>query len=138
MASPSSSRAPGATPVWERGARVMFHYTQPDFAELILDEQVYRVASHEGREGHGLYVTTVAPGTMPDDKLLDLLFAGRDPLFVAGVVVLRHDAFPWRSYDRRRYVYEMPARAVLDLSLVLVGVGTRRRGTWLWSAGVFA
>jgi len=34
-------------PVWERGVRVKFHYTQPDFAELILAEQTYRVSARE-------------------------------------------------------------------------------------------
>lgn len=117
----------------------MFHYTQPDFAELILEEQAYRVAAHEGRAGHGLYVTTVAPGTMADEKVMSLLFGrGRDPLFVAGVIALRHDAFPWRRYGRQKYIHEAPAGSALDLSLVLVGIGTRRKSTWLWSPGIYA
>jgi hypothetical protein len=33
-----------ATPAWERGVRLKFHYTQPDFAELILAEQTYSVS----------------------------------------------------------------------------------------------
>jgi hypothetical protein len=137
-ARPPSNPAAGK-PAWERGTRVMFHYTQPDHAELILEEQAYRVAARAGRAGHGLYVTTVQPGSLPDDKLLDLLFArGRDALFVHGVVVLRYDAFPWRRYAHRKYVHEVPPGTDLDLSLVLVGAGTRRRGTWLWSPGIYA
>jgi hypothetical protein len=125
--------------VWEKGARVKFHYTQPDFAELILVEQAYRASPQPGRAGHGLYVTPAQPGSMPDDKLLGLLFTHPRPaLFVNGVVVLRDDAFPWERYAPRKYVYRTEPSAILDLSLVLIGVGTRRRGVWLWSEGIYA
>jgi hypothetical protein len=128
-----------ATPVWELGTRVKFHYTQPDFAELILAEQTYRVSAETGRAGHGLYVTTARPRSMADEKLLELLFTRRRPvLFVAGVVVLRDDAFRWERYAPRKYVYGTEPSAVLDLSLVLVGIGTRRHGNWLWSEGIYA
>ncbi|MGH2880041.1 MAG: hypothetical protein ACRDK4_10605 [Solirubrobacteraceae bacterium] len=94
--SSAQAKQAAAKPVWEGGARVKFHYTQPDDAERILAEQIFRVAAEPGRAGHGLYVTTVQPRSMPDEKLLDLLFArGRPELFVEGVVVLRDDAFSW-------------------------------------------
>jgi hypothetical protein len=116
----------------------MFHYTQPHFAEVILAEQTYRVPSKAGRAGPGLYVTTVQPRAMPDDKLLDLLFArGRPVLFVEGVVILREDAFSWQRYSHRKYLHRT-GPGQLDLSLGLVGIGTRRRGSWLWSEGVYA
>ncbi len=125
--------------MWERGVRVMFHYTQPRFAEVILAEQTYRVSSKAGRAGQGLYVTTVQPRALPDDKLLDLLFArGRPALFVEGVVILREDAFSWERYSHRKYVHRTGPGGCLDLSLGLVGIGTRRRGSWLWSEGVYA
>jgi hypothetical protein len=128
-----------AKPVWESGTRVRFHYTQPDFAELILAEQTYRVSAHEGRAGHGLYVTSARPGLMSDEALLRLLFTRpRSALFVEGVVVLREDAFPWVRYAPRKYVWRTEPSATLDLSLVLVGIGARRRGTWLWSEGIYA
>ncbi len=70
---PTGPRKPiAARPVWESGARVRFHYTQPDFAELILAEQAYRVSAQEGRAGHGLYVTLARPGSMSDEALLGL------------------------------------------------------------------
>jgi hypothetical protein len=117
----------------------MFHYTQPRFAKVILAEQAYRVSAKAGRAGPGLYVTTVPPRAMPDDKLLDLLFArGRPALFVEGVVILREDAFSWERYSHRKYVHMTGREGRLDLSLGLVGIGTRRRGSWLWSEGVYA
>jgi hypothetical protein len=117
----------------------MFHYTQPDFAELILAEQTYRVSAQPGRAGHGLYVTSVAPDSMADERLLELLFTRPRPrLFVDGVIVLRNDAFPWEQYEPRRYVYRTASSATLDLSLVLIGIGARRRGNWLWSEGIYA
>jgi hypothetical protein len=129
----------GARPAWERGARVKFHYTQPDFAELIFAEQTYRVFAEQGRVGHGLYVTSAAPGSMSDEQLLALLFTRPRPkLFIEGVVVLRNDAFPWERYEPRKYVHTTAPSAALDRSLVLVGIGTRRRGTWLWSEGIYA
>jgi hypothetical protein len=77
---PTDLRKPGGPgPVWERGVRVKFHYTQPDFAELILAEQVYRVSGQEGRAGHGLYVTSARPGSMSDEDLLSLLFTRPRP-----------------------------------------------------------
>ena len=128
-----------ARPAWERGAQVKFHYTQPDFAELILAEQTYHVSAQAGRAGHGLYVTSARPGTMSDEDLLGLLFTRPRPaLFVAGVVVLRDDAFPWERYAPRKFVYRTEPSATLDLSLVLVGIGARRRGHWLWSDGIYA
>jgi hypothetical protein len=137
---PTDPRKPGGPrPVWERGIRVKFHYTQPDFAELILAEQAYRVSAQEGRAGHGLYVTSARPGSMSDKDLLSLLFTRPRPaLFVDGVVVLRDDAFSWERYETRKYVYRTDPAAILDLSLVLVGVGARRRGNWLWSEGIYA
>lgn len=127
-----------AKPVWERGVGVKFHYTHPDFAELILAEQTYRVSPQAGRVGHGLYVTSAAPGSMTDEQLLALLFTRPRPrLFIDGVVVLRNDAFPWERYEARKYVHRTAPSATLDLSLVLIGIGARRRGNWLWSEGIY-
>lgn len=132
-------RPEAARPAWERGIRVKFHYTQPDFAELILAEQTYRVSPEAGRAGHGLYVTSANPASMPDENLLGLLFTRPRPaLFVHGVVVLRDDAFAWERYEPRKYVHRTAPSAILDLSLVLVGIGTCRRGHWLWSEGIYA
>ncbi len=125
-------------PVWERGARVKFHYTQPGFAELIFSEQTYRVSAASGRAGHGLYVTSVAPGAMSDEELLALLFTRPRPrLHVEGIVVLRDDAFAWEQYEPRKYVHRTAPAATIDLSLVLIGIGTRRGRSWTWSDGVF-
>ncbi len=75
---------------------------------------------------------------MSDEALLRLLFTRPRPaLFVEGVVVFRDDAFPWVRYAPRKYVYRTEPAAILDLSLVLVGIGARRRGTWLWSEGIY-
>jgi hypothetical protein len=137
---PATRRKPvRARPAWERGARVKFHYTQPDFAGLILAEQTYRVSAQQGRVGHGLYVTSAAPGSLPDEQLLALLFTRPRPkLFIDGVVVLRNDAFTWERYEPRKYVHHTAPSATLDLSLVLIGIGARRRGNWLWSEGIYA
>jgi hypothetical protein len=138
MANGRSARA-AAGPVWEKGVRLKFHYTQPDFAELILSEQTYRVSQQAGKAGHGLYVTSARPGSMRDEELLSMLFARERPkMFIDGVVALRNDAFAWERYEPRKYVYRTAPAAALDLSLVLVGIGARRRGTWLWSEGMFA
>jgi hypothetical protein len=104
---PIALRRPGrARFVWEQGARVKFHYTQPDHAELILAESTFCVSIEPGRAGHGLYATTVQPRSMSDDKLRDLLFArGRPEGFVEGVVVLRDDALSWKRYSHRKYVH---------------------------------
>jgi hypothetical protein len=129
---------PRARLVWEKGARVKFHYTEHEHAARILAEHVFRVPREPGSAGHGLYVTTVQPRAMLDEKLLDLLFArGRPVIAIEGVVVLRDDAFPWRRYSHRSYVHSASPGAVLDLSLALVGVGIRRQGNWLWSDGIY-
>jgi hypothetical protein len=76
---------------------------------------------------------------MPDEQLLALLFTRPRPrLYIEGVVVLRNDAFPWERYEPRKFVHRTDPAASLDLSLVLVGVGTRRHGNWLWSEGIYA
>ena len=76
---------------------------------------------------------------MSDEALLRLLFTRPRPvLFVEGVVVLRDDAFPWERYAPRKYVYRTEPSAILDLSTVLVGIGARRGGSWLWSEGICA
>jgi hypothetical protein len=124
--------------VWEHGARVKFHYTEPDHAASILAEQVFRVPERPGSAGPGLYATTVQPRSMADEKLLDLLFArGRPVVAIEGVVVLRDDAFAWTRYSHRSYVHGASPGEVLDLSLALVGVGVRRRSNWLWSDGIY-
>jgi hypothetical protein len=138
MAKAPSPRAT-ARPVWEKGVRLKFHYTQPDFAELILSEQTYRVSDQEGNAGHGLYVTSAQPDSIADDELLSLLFRRPRPkVFIEGVVALRNDAFAWERYQPRKYVYRTTPGAILDLSLALVGIGARRRGNWLWSEGIYA
>jgi hypothetical protein len=136
---PISPRRPSrARLVWEQGMRVKFHYTQPRHAERILAEQIFRVAVEPGRAGHGLYVTTVQPRSMPDEKLLDLLFArGRPELFVEAVVVLRDDALSWERYSHRKYLHKTGPGERLDLSFALVGIGIRHLGSWLWSDGVY-
>jgi hypothetical protein len=119
--------------------RLKFHYTQPDFAELILSEQTYRVSDQKGNAGHGLYVTSAQPDSMTDEELLALLFTRPRPkMFIDGVVALRNDAFTWERYQPRKYVHRTRAGATLDLSLVLVGIGVRRRGNWLFSEGIYA
>jgi hypothetical protein len=124
--------------VWKQGARVKFHYTEPDNAEGILAEQMFRVRTEPNRAA-GLYVTTVAPGEITDEKLRDLLFArARDVTFIEGVVVLHDDAFSWERESHRKYFHRTEPGATLDLSLALIGIGIRRRGSWLWSEGVFA
>lgn len=124
--------------VWEHGTRVKFHYTEHEHAVRILAEQMFRVPDKPGSAGPGLYVTTVQPRSMPDEKLLDLLFArGRPVIAIEGVVVLRDDAFRWRRYSHRSYVHSASPGEVLDLSLALIGVGVRRRGNWLWSDGIY-
>lgn len=116
--------------VWELGARVKFHYTEPGHAARILSEQLFRVPPEPASQGHGLYVTTVQPGSMPDDNLLDLLFArGRPKMAVEGVVVLRDDAFSWRRYAHRSYVHNASPGEVLDLSLPWSGSVYAARGT---------
>jgi hypothetical protein len=114
--SPATKRPAAAKPIWEQGARVKFHYTQPDHAELILAESIFYVSVEPGRAGHGLYATTVQPRSMPDDKLRDLLFArGRPESFVEGVVVLREDALSWGRYSHRKYVHpSAPPRSRRD------------------------
>jgi hypothetical protein len=62
----------------------------------------------------------------------------RPKLFIDGVVVLRNDAFAWERYQPRKYVHRTVPSAALDLSLVLVGIGVRRHGIWLWSEGIYA
>lgn len=81
--------------VWEQGARVKFHYTEHEHAARILAEQVFRVPQEPGSAGHGLYVTTVQPRSMLDEKLLDLLFArGRPVIAIEGVVVSSRRRLP--------------------------------------------
>lgn len=73
--------------MWEHGTRVKFHYTEHEHAVRILAEQVFRVPERPGSAGHGLYVTTVQPRSLSDEKLLDLLFArGRPVIAIEGVV----------------------------------------------------
>ena len=76
---------------------------------------------------------------MSDEELLALLFTRPRPmLHVEGVVVLRNDAFAWEQYEPRKYVHRTAPAAIIDLSLVLVGIGTHRGESWAWSDGVFA
>jgi hypothetical protein len=76
---------------------------------------------------------------MSAERLLALLFTRPRPRhYIDGVVVLRNDAFSWERYQPRKYVHRTEPSAALDLSMVLVGVGARRRGVWLWSEGVYA
>jgi hypothetical protein len=99
---------------------------------------MFRVPDKPGSAGHGLYVTTVEPRSMPDEKLLDLLFArGRPVIAIEGVVVLRDDGFRWTRYSHRSYVHSASPGEALDLSLALIGVGVRRHGNWLWSDGIY-
>ena len=72
--------------MWEQGARVKFHYTEHEHAARILAEQVFRVPQEPGSAGHGLYVTTVQPRSMLDEKLLGFevtVFAMVRPSYVA-------------------------------------------------------
>ncbi len=129
-----------AQPCWERqGAHFLFHFTQPDHADAIFAEQRFLVPERRGSQGWGLYVTNIKPGSRPDDFILKTLFAlGRDQFAIEGVVVLSHDALPFRRVAPHSFFHAAPAGATLDLVGMLVGSGRRNRGTWRWTSGIFS
>src|SRR5207244_91211 len=72
------------------GAHLYFHYAPPEFAARIAQEAKYVVSGgpHQS-QGCGLFVTTLAPGSLDDERMLIELFAAQRGIgALDGVVVL--------------------------------------------------
>jgi hypothetical protein len=143
---PRRPRAPGHTaeakPFWERsGVHAWFHYPTPELAARIGREQVYRAqeGGHQLR-GPGLFVTNIAPGALPDDELLKLLFALQRPVSsIEGVVVLDTEGgLAFEQYGRGKWHHPAVPETVIDLGGLLIGFGVRIDGQWLFSRSIFS
>lgn len=129
--SPSERRRP----VWELPhARVLFHYTQPDWAEQIFAERLYLVSDRpDPVHGHGFWATDLAPGSVSDSELLGILFKNRRPAsYIVGVLVLlRVEEF--RDLGGHEFLWPARASTVIDLSDIALGVGRRGPEGWRFS-----
>jgi len=117
------------------GAHLYFHYAPPEFAERIAREAKYLVSGrpHQGH-GCGLFVTTLAPGSLSDQAMFIRLFAAQPGIgAIDGVVILRNLGFV--QVAPQVFFLHAPAGAVIDLTEVLVGYGVRTRTSWTFSPG---
>ena len=126
--------------VWnlEPGAH-WFHYTTPAAARAIYETGFYVVGDRGSRPG--LYITTIQPGTLSSNDLLNALFDGtRDLGRTEAVVVLRKDAAPAFTRVRGRSAWRHAADpgAELDLRDSLVGWAAYDGSKWMYHPALFA
>ena len=113
----------GTGPYW-------FHYTTPAAARQIADEQIYRVLG--ARKPPGLYLTSVQPGQLDDEALLNKIFDGtRDIERVQGAIVLHDDAaLPLDRVAEAAWIHEAARGTDIPLDGIVVGHAFKQNGRW--------
>ncbi len=107
-----------------------FHYTTRPAAARIVQEQVYRVLG--ARTPAGLYVTSIHPGQLDDEELLNRIFDGtREIERVQAAVVLHDDpALPLNRIGGSAWVYQAPQGTDIPLDGIVVGGAFKQGGLW--------
>jgi hypothetical protein len=123
---------------WNRSdERFWFHYTDRDAALAIATGGIYEVGDQHPK-APGLYVTTVQPGALGSEELLNALFDGtRDIERTQATVVIADGAVTFERVSEHAWRYSAPVNTELDLADQIVGWAVFERDMWMYSPGVY-
>ncbi len=123
---------------WNRSdTRFWFHYTDPDAALAIATGGVYEVGEHHPK-APGLYVSTLQPGALGPEELLNALFDGtRDIDRTQAAGVFADGALTFERVSEHAWRYSAPMNTELNVRRQIVGWTAIEQETWMYSPGVY-
>lgn len=123
---------------WNRSdARFWFHYTTRAAARAIATGAIYEVGDQHPK-APGLYVTTLQPGALGSDELLNALFDGtRDIDRTQAAVVFADRALTFERVGEHAWRYSAPVNTQLNVRRQIVGWGALEQEAWVYSPGVY-
>jgi len=124
---------------WNRSdERFWFHYTTRAAARAIAIGGVYEVGERHPK-APGLYVTTVQPGALGPEELLNALFDGtREIERTQAAVVFVDGALTFERVSEHAWRYSAPVNTELDLADQIVGqAALEQQDTWTYSPGMY-
>jgi len=123
---------------WNRSDdRFWFHYTTRAAALAIAIGGIYEVGDRHPK-APGVYVTSLQPGALSPEELLNALFDGtRDIDRTQAAVVFTDGAFTFERVSEHAWRYSTPVNAELDLADQILGWAAFEQETWSYSPGLY-
>jgi hypothetical protein len=114
-----------------------FHYTNRAAALAIATGGIYEVGDRHPK-APGLYVTTLQPGALGPEELLNALFDGtREIERTQAAVVFSGGPFTFERVSEHAWRYSTPVNTELDLADQIVGWAAFEQESWMYSPGVY-
>jgi hypothetical protein len=123
---------------WNRSdQRFWFHYTDRAAARVIATRGIYKIGDRHPK-APGLYVTTVQPGTLGSEELLNGLFDGtRDMDRTQAAVVFADGALTFERVSEHAWRYSAPVNTEFNVRRQILGWAAFEQETWMYSPGVY-
>ncbi len=123
---------------WNRSdERFWFHYSTRAAARAIATGGIYEVGDRHPKTP-GLYVSTVQPGALGAEELLNALFDGtREIDRTQAAVVFADGALTFERVSEHAWRYSAPVNTELDLTDQIVGWAVFEQDTWTYSPGMY-
>jgi hypothetical protein len=123
---------------WNRSdQRFWFHYTDRSAARAIGTTGIYKIGDRHPKTP-GLYVTTLQPGTVGSEALLNALFDGtRDRESTQAAVVFADGPLLFERISEHAWRHSAPVGAELNLRGQIVGWAAIEQETWMYSPSVY-
>jgi len=123
---------------WNRSDdRFWFHYTTRAAALAIATRGIYEVGDRHPK-APGVYVSTLQPGALGPEELLNALFDGtRDIERTQAAVVFADGALTFSRVGEHAWRYSAPVNTELNVRRQIVGWGAFEQETWMYSPGVY-
>jgi hypothetical protein len=123
---------------WNRSdQRFWFHYTARAAARAIATTGIYKTGDRHPKTP-GVYVSTLQPGAVGAEELLNALFDGtRDIERTQAAVVFADGPLTFERVGEHAWRYSTPVNTELDMADQIVGWAAFERDTWRYSPGVY-
>jgi hypothetical protein len=123
---------------WNRSdRRFWFHYTTRAAARAISRRGIYEVGDRHPK-APGVYVTTLQPGALSSEELLNALFDGtREIERTQAAVVFAAGALTFERVSEHAWRYSAPINTDLNVRRQIVGRAVLEQDTWIYSPGVY-
>jgi hypothetical protein len=123
---------------WNRSdEQFWFHYTTRAAARAIATRGRYKVGDNHPK-APGVYVSTLQPGALGSEELLNALFDGtRDIDRTQAAVVFAAGELSFERVGEHTWRYAAPMNTELGVRRQIVGWGAFEQETWIYSSGVY-
>lgn len=123
---------------WNRSdQRLWFHYTTRAAARVIARTGIYKIGDRHPKTP-GVYVTTLQPGAVGSEALLNALFDGtRDRERTQAAVVFADGLLMFERVSEHAWRHSAPVGAELNLRDRIVGWAAIEQDIWLHSPSLY-